>query len=72
MFVTELGLFSIGTIDVLTLVWLNIFVKLITSAGLNLVEWVYVPIEPIFILPILFDMHVKSNIYITCFDNYTP
>jgi hypothetical protein len=60
MFVTELGLFSIGTIDVLTLVWLNIFVKLITSAGLNLVEWVYVPIEPIFILPILFDMHVKS------------
>jgi hypothetical protein len=27
---------------------------------LNLVEWVYVPIEPIFILPILFDMHVKS------------
>jgi hypothetical protein len=60
MFVTEPGLFSIGTIDVLTLVWLDIFVKLITSAGLNLVEWVYVPIEPIFILPILFDMHVKS------------
>ncbi len=60
MFVTEPGLFSIGTIDVLTLVWLDIFVKLITSIGLNLVEWVYVPIEPIFILPILFDMHVKS------------
>jgi hypothetical protein len=60
MFVTEPGLFSIGTIDVLTLVWLDIFVKLITSAGLNLVEWVYVPIEPVFILPILFDMHVKS------------
>jgi len=60
MFVIEPGLFSIGTIDVLTLVWLYIFVKLITLAGLNLVEWVYVPIEPIFILPILFDMHVKS------------
>jgi hypothetical protein len=38
MFIIEPGLFSIGTIIVLIPVWLDIVVKLITSAGLNLVE----------------------------------
>jgi hypothetical protein len=47
MFVKKPMLFSIGTIVVLTLVWLDQLVKLITSASLNLVEQVYVHVEPI-------------------------
>jgi hypothetical protein len=38
MFAIELGLFSIGTIVVLRLVWSDQLVKLITLAGMNIVE----------------------------------
>jgi hypothetical protein len=57
MFATKPGLFSIGTIVVLTLVWSYQLVKLTTLTCLNLVEHVYVlhvsfdiPIEPVFVL----------------------
>ncbi len=56
MFVTKLGLFSIGTIVV---PMLEKPINLIASIGLNLVEQVYVHVEPIYVLPILFDIHVE-------------
>jgi hypothetical protein len=59
MFVIEPRLFSIGTIVVATLVWLDQLVKLITSTNLNLVEQIYVPIEPIIVLPISSDIHFE-------------
>jgi len=40
MFATNPRLFSIGTIAILTSLWLDQLVKLITSRGLNLVEQV--------------------------------
>ncbi len=57
MFATKLGLFSIGTIIVLTLVWSNQLVKFITLAGMNIVE-VIVLVEP------MFESHVLSNILV--------
>jgi hypothetical protein len=42
MFATKPRLFSIGTIVVLTSIWSNQLVKLITSVGLNLVDKNYV------------------------------
>jgi len=59
MFAIELGLFSIGTIDVLTSIWSNQPIKLITLACLNLVEHVIKPIEPTFEPLILSDIPVK-------------
>jgi len=59
MFAIELGLFSIGTIIVPTLVWSNQFVKLITSASLNLVEQVIKHVEHVSKPPILSDILVK-------------
>jgi len=59
MFVTKPKLFSIGTIVILTSVWLDQLVKLTTSRCLNLVEHVYVPIEFLFVLPISSDIPVK-------------
>jgi hypothetical protein len=59
MFATKLGLFSIGTIVVLTLIWSNQPTKLITSTCLNLLEHVYVHVEPMSILPISFNTHVE-------------
>jgi hypothetical protein len=48
MFATEPRLFSIGTIVVPTLVWLDQPVKLITLVGLNLVEHVIILVEHVF------------------------
>jgi hypothetical protein len=59
MFITEPRLLSIGTIVVLTLVWLDQLVKLIPSASLNLVEQGYVHVEPIIVLPISSHIHVE-------------
>jgi len=59
MFVTKPRLFSIRTIVVPTLVWLYQLVKLIPSASLNLIEQVYVHVEPIIVLPISSHIHVE-------------
>jgi hypothetical protein len=59
IFAIEPKLFSIGTIVVPTSVWSYQHVKLITSIGLNLVEHVYVPIEPMYVLPISSYIPVK-------------
>jgi hypothetical protein len=59
MFATKLGLFSIETIVVLILVWLDQLVKLITSLGLNLVGKVNKFIEHVSKPPILFNIFVK-------------
>jgi hypothetical protein len=59
MFTTKLRLFSIGAIVVLILVKLKQHVKLITSANLNLIKQVYVPIELVFVLSIFSDIPVK-------------
>jgi hypothetical protein len=56
MFAIEPRLFSIGTIAILTSIWSNQSVKLITLAGLNLVEQVNKHVEP------MFAPHVLSNI----------
>jgi hypothetical protein len=58
MFATKLGLFSIGTIVVLIPTRLEQHVNLITLASLNLVEQVYVLVEPVFVL------HVSSYIHV--------
>jgi hypothetical protein len=58
MFAIEPGQFSIGTIVVLTLVWSNQLVKLITSTSLNLVEQVNKLVEPVF------EPLVSSNILV--------
>ncbi len=60
MFATKRKLFSIGTIVIPILVGLEQLVKFITYVGLNLIEQVYVPGEPISILPILSNIHVES------------
>jgi len=52
MFTTKLGLFSIVTITILTLVWSDQPINLTTSIGLNLVELVY-------LLPLSFDILVE-------------
>jgi hypothetical protein len=59
MFTRKPRLFSIGTIVVPTPIKLEKPISLIPSTSLNLVEQVYITIEPIFVLPILFDKHVK-------------
>jgi hypothetical protein len=59
MSVIELRLFSIGTIVVLTSVWLDQPIKLIISTSLNIVEYVIVPIEPMFELLVSFDILVE-------------
>ncbi len=46
MFVTKLGLFSIGTIDVFIPVMLKQHVTLIASTCLNVFEHVFVYVEP--------------------------
>jgi len=48
MFAIEPRLFSIGTIVVLTSIWSNQSFKLITITGLNLVDQVIKPVEPMF------------------------
>jgi hypothetical protein len=59
MFATELGLFSITTIVVLTSVWSNQPIKLIISVGLNLVEWVIKHVKHVFKPLISSNIHVK-------------
>jgi hypothetical protein len=59
IFATKPGLFSIGTIVVLTFVWSNQPAKLITLTCLNSIEYVYVHVELMSILPISFNIHVK-------------
>jgi hypothetical protein len=46
MFATKLGLFSIGTIDVFIVVMLKQHVTLIASTCLNIVEHVFIYVEP--------------------------
>ncbi len=59
MFATKPGLFSIGTIVVLIIIWSYQPVKLITSTSLNLVEQVIVHVEPLSKLHVSFVIHVK-------------
>jgi hypothetical protein len=59
IFATKPGLFSIGTIVVLTFVWPNQPAKLITLTCLNSIEYVYVHVEPMSILPISSNIHVE-------------
>ncbi len=58
MFVTKPWLFSIGTIVVLIPTRLEQHVNLITLGSLNLVERVYVHVEPVYVL------HVSSYIHV--------
>jgi hypothetical protein len=58
MFVTELGLFSIGIIIVRTSFWSNQPIKLITSVGLNLIKHVNKLTKP------MFEPLVSSNIHV--------
>jgi hypothetical protein len=60
MFVVELRLFSIRTIVVPIPVRLEQPNNLIALACLNLIEHVYVPIELVSLLLVLFDTLVKS------------
>jgi hypothetical protein len=60
MFTTKLGLFSIGTIVVPIPIKLKQPSDLIALASLNLVEHVYVSIELVYVLHVLFDTLVKS------------
>jgi hypothetical protein len=53
MFVIEPRLFSIETIVVPTLVKLKQPISWISLTSLSLVEHVYVPVEPISVLPIM-------------------
>jgi hypothetical protein len=53
-------LFSIGTIYVPTLIRSRQHVSFISSTGLNLVEHVFVPVEPIYLPYILFDIPIKT------------
>jgi hypothetical protein len=50
---------TIGTIVVPTLIKLKQLVNLIPSIGLNLIEHVYVLVEPIFSLHVIFAIHVE-------------
>jgi hypothetical protein len=59
MFATELGLFSIGTIVVLTSNWWYQHIQLTTSTNLDLVEQVYVHVETIYVLLVPFNIHVE-------------
>jgi hypothetical protein len=59
MFAIEPRLFSIGTIVVITSVWSNQPIKLITSTGLNLVEQVIKHVEPMFEPHVLFNVPIK-------------
>jgi hypothetical protein len=59
MFARKLGVFSIGTIVVPTLVWSYQLVKLTTSTSLNLLEHVYVHVE------FVSKLHVSSLIYLS-------
>jgi hypothetical protein len=59
MFATKPRLFSIRTIVILTIVWSNQLVKLITSIGLNLVEQVIVHVEFVSKSLVLSNIHVK-------------
>jgi hypothetical protein len=67
MFATELRLFSIRTIVVLTLVWSNQLVKLITSISLNLVKHVNKPIEHVYEPFFFFGLYTcQTNTHTTC------
>jgi hypothetical protein len=59
MFATKPGLFSIGTIVVLIIIWSHQPVKLITSTSLNLIEHVIVHVEPLSESHVSFVIHVK-------------
>ncbi len=59
MIATEPWLFLIRTIVVLTLIKLEEPINSISSTSLNLVEQIYVPIEPISILPIMYHKPIK-------------
>jgi hypothetical protein len=59
MFATEPRLFLIGTITILTLVWLDQPIKLITSVGLNLVKHVNKLVEPMSEPPISSNIPMK-------------
>jgi hypothetical protein len=59
MFATEPRLFSIKTIAILTSLWLDQPIKLITSRALNLVEQVIYPIKLVLESPISFDVPIK-------------
>ncbi len=59
MFAIQLKLFSIGTIIVPTLVWSNQLIKLITLAGLNIVEQVIIHVEHVFESLVSFNIPVK-------------
>jgi hypothetical protein len=71
MFAIKLGLFSIGTIILPTLVWSNQPIKLITLAGLNLVEQAINPIEPVSEPPSSSNIHAKP-IFIQCVKIFIP
>jgi hypothetical protein len=78
MFATKVGLFSIETIVVLTSIWLDQLVKLITSIGLNLVEHVIVHVEPVsksrvssnIPIKLVFVLHVKIIISLDTFQQH--
>jgi hypothetical protein len=59
MFATKLGLFSIGTIIVPTLILLDQLVKLITSTSLNLVSHVTKLVEHVSEPPVLSNVPIK-------------
>jgi hypothetical protein len=59
MFTTEPRLFSIGTIYVFTPVRSEQPNSLISSTNLNLVEHVFVFVEPLFVLIVLYDKPIE-------------
>jgi hypothetical protein len=59
IFAIKPKLFLIGTMVVLTSIWLNQIIKLTTSTDLNLVEHVYVLIELVSMLFVLFDIPIE-------------
>ncbi len=59
MFAIEPRLFSIGTIYVPTLIKFEQPISLISSTCLNLVEHVFVLVEPLHVLPILYDKPIE-------------
>jgi hypothetical protein len=60
MFATKPWLFSIGTIVVLTSIWSNQHLKLITSPSLNFVKQVNKHVEPMSKPHVFSDVPIKS------------
>jgi hypothetical protein len=78
IFATKLRLFSIGTIVVPTSIWSNQHAKLIRLTSLNIIKHVYVLVELVFVLLVLFDipiepvsiLHVKITIPLDTFKQH--